>query len=250
MSDDLVMPAGRDAAPAPSKPWREALADTVKPIWVIGPFLAAAIKQGSTGALLVLLWLVWTLFVYPLLLPALSAGWINAGVLRDARSAYTEPIRQAFGVKEFADGVALESNKRLDYVQVIEYNADARQPQTYLLSVTRNQRVVYRIEQAELYSEDKVRCQVPPELAVRNTKLFTLSVEETQVAEIRNGTHDPRSLTEEHWKAIVGRVGSDVDRLAVRIEPVPKLLNLECAKVKVRMRILFEVYKNLVGAPK
>jgi hypothetical protein len=249
MPTDPLVPAIQGQAPTSTthaKSWRKAIAEVVKSVPFIGPPLAIAFNDGSWGLALLLLWMVWTFFFYPLLLPALAAAWINAGVLRDARSTYAEPVRQAFGVKEFADGLAQESNKRLDYVQVIEYDADASQPQTYLLSVTQNQRVVYRIEQAHLYSEDK-KCPVPSEVTTRNAKLFTLSFEETAVAEIRNGSHDPRSLTHVQWKAIVDKAGTDVDRLAIRIQPVPALADQRCGKVKVQMRVLFEVYKNLVG---
>jgi len=247
MPNDLPASAIQDPPITNAKSGREVIAEAIKPLPYIGPALAAAIKNGSWGFVLLLVWLVWELFLYPLLLPALAAAWINAGVLRDARSTYAESVRQAFGVKEFADEIAQESNKRLDYVQVIEYDADSSQPQTYLLSVTRNQRVVYRIEHPQLYSEDK-KCPVPTEVTSRNVKLFTLSFEETAVAEIRNGSHEPRSLTPAQWKAIIDKAGHEVDRLTIRIEPVPALAAQRCGKVKVRMRVLFEVYKNLVGA--
>jgi hypothetical protein len=233
---------------AMSKPWRESVAEVVKAIPFVGPPLATAIKNGSWGVVLLLLWAVWTFFIYPLLVPALAAGWINHGVLFGARSFYTEPVRQAFGVQEFAEGMAQESNKRLDYVQVIEYDADASQPQTYLLSVMPNQRVVYRVEQAHVYSEDK-RCPVPPEVAAWNASLFTMSVEGASLGDIRNGSHETRSLTAVQWKAIVDKAGSDVDRLAIQIQPVQALAAKRCGKIKVQMRILFKVYKDLVGSP-
>lgn len=249
MPSATQQPAAPGAAAEPSvqaKSRREVMADLAKAVPFIGPVMATAIKNGSWGIVLFFLWLAWAFFLYPLLLPALAAGWINAGVLHDARGAYTEPVRQAFGAREFAEGVAQESNKRVDYVQVIEYDADASQPQTYLLSVTANQRVVYRVEQAQVYSEDK-RCPLPLEVTSVNAALFSMSVEGALLGDIRNGSHESRNLTPAHWKAIVDKAGSDLDRLAIQIQPVPALAAKRCGKVKVQMRILFKVYKDLVG---
>ncbi len=241
---------GDPPAPAAANPrsWRAVVGEALKPVPFIGPLLAKAVADGAWGALLLLLWTAWAFFVYPLVLPLVASAWINAGVLKDARASYIEPVRQAFGAKEFADGVARESNKRLDYVQAIEYEADASLDKTTLLSVAQGQKVVYRVDQATLFSEDKIKCQVPPELQGQNAKLFTLLVEDVPVADIRNGPLDPRSLTPAQWKAIADKGGA-ADRLMVTLQPVTALAALRCGKVKVQMRILFEVYKDLIGVP-
>lgn len=253
MTTDAAALAVADAR-APASPTstststRAVVEEAVKPIPFIGPILATMIKNRAWGLLLGFLWIVWAFFVYPLALPLIASAWINAGVLSSARPGYIEPVRRAFGAKEFADGVARESNRRLDYVQAIEYEQDASLEKTTFLSVEQNQKVVYRVEQVTFSSEDKLKCPMPAVLNSQNATLYSLLAEDIHVADIRNGTPDAHSLTPAQWKAIADK-GGPPDRLMITVRPVPALANLSCGKLKVHMSILFEVYKDLVGAP-
>lgn len=238
---------GADPAAGNWKGVRAIVAEVLKSVPIVGPWLATALNNGAWIVLLFLLWAVWAFFVYPLLVPLLASVWINAGVLGVTRATYIEPVRQAFGAKEFADGVARESNRRLDYVQAIEYVADASIPNSTILSVEQNQKVIYQVEEAKLVSEDK-KCQVPEELNGQNAKLFTLLMEDVAVGDIRNGLSGPHSLTPAQWKAIAEK-GGEPGRVTITVQPVAPLSALRCGKVKIRMRMLFEVYKDLVGAP-
>jgi hypothetical protein len=251
MTTDAAAPAvanARSPASPPSKSTRAVAAEFVKPIPIIGALLAKMIEEGAWGLLLGLLWIVWAFFVYPLVLPLIASTWINAGVLSSARPSYIEPVRRAFGAKEFADGVARESNRRLDYVQAIEYDQEASRDKTTYLRVEQNQRVVYRVEEVRFSSEDKVKCPMPAVLNSQNATLYTLLAEDIYVADIRNGTPDAHSLTQTQWKSIADK-GGPPDRLMITVRPVPALANLSCGKLKVHMSILFEVYKDLVGVP-
>lgn len=239
--------ADTSIAPKPGSSFLDIAADWVKAIPYVGPLVHGLIKDKKWGALGVALLLGWQFFLYPLLLPVLAAAWINAGVLQEIREPYSEKVRQAFGAQEFANRVARESNKRLDYVQVLEYDVDASQSQIHLLSVAANQKIVYRVEEAKLHSEDK-SCEVPKSLgSTPNITLFLLLFEGLEVGQVRNGPHEDHELTAAQWKAIVDKVGENVDRLYVEVKPVPVLSNLRCGKVKIRMKILFKVFKTAVG---
>ena len=89
---------------------------------------------------------------------------------------------------------------------------------------------------------------MPPELRGQNAKLYTLLIGDVAVADIRNGTLEAHTLTPPQWKSIIDK-GGPADHLMVTVQPVAALANLRCDKLKVQMRILFEVYKDLVGAP-
>jgi len=247
-NDPAVMPMRDSPAPAGAGgTLREVVAKALEPIPFLGPLLAKAVLARAWLLLAVLVWMGWTFFLYPLLLPLVASAWINAGVLRQARPSYIEPVRQAFGAREFADTVAQESNRRLDYVQAVDFEGDASLGWNGLLSVVPNQKVIYRIEQASLTSEDKVRCPVPAQLGP-SARLFTVMMEEVTVAEIRNGQMAPHRVTPDQWKAIAAQGGAP-DHVSVTVQPVPALAELRCGKVKLHLRLLFEVYKDLVEVP-
>jgi hypothetical protein len=228
--------------------WREAFAESVKGVWIVGPPLAVLIRRGAWQLLGWIAIVVWLLVLYPLLLPILSAWMINAGALRGWHPAYAEQVRAAFRADEFADRLERANNERLDYFQVIEYDADASLEREYTLSVATNQRVAYLVEHADVYTENAHSCPIPSQLTSTGEKLFGLQFEDVEVHSIAYGRRQKRQLlTMEQWKSIASRV--EPGRLTFRVVPVPALAKIRCGQVKVKLRVTFEIFKDLLSAP-
>lgn len=242
------MPSGSEANGAdPARENRELAAGALEYL-PGGKFIALMVKQRRWGWLIGLALAVWFLFLYPLLLPIISAGLINRGVLMSAHKPYAEAVRQAFRADEFAGQLTRDINQRMDYFQVIEFSGDAGKLREYTLSVVPNQRLRYRIEKATLTSQSE-SCRVPKHLADEGAKLFTLEIEDQDVASIDNPPKGKTvSLTAAQWERIAPRV--EDGRLNFKVRPVEALAALDCVGVNAQVRIAFEIYKDLVVAKK
>lgn len=213
-----------------------------------GKLIGLMIKQKRWGWLIGLALAIWFLFLYPLLLPIISALLINNGVLMSGHKPYAEAVRQAFRADEFAGELTHNINQRMDYFQVIEFSGDASKQREYTLSVVPNQQLRYRIEKATLTSES-AGCRVPRQLANEGAKLFTLEMEDQTIASIDNPPKGRTfALTPEQWAQIAPRV--EDGRLNFKVRPVDALAALECVGVTAHVRVAFEIYKDLVGAKK
>ena len=231
----------------------EFAAKTAENVPFFGKLLALAIQQKRWTGLAVFGLLLWTLLIYPLLLPILSAWIINTGILRGSQESYAREVRKAFNADEFASEMASKSNKLLDYFQVIEFVGPANETRDYTLSASTNQKIKIRAERATLFSEDSESCALPAELlkvgpagAGRvGPKIFSIRIGQQEVGAIYiNPKGEPITLSSAQWDAIARE--SDPGRIEVTLEPVPALANLTCTKAKADVRVTFEVFKDLI----
>lgn len=240
-----------DSAPKPNK-WADLIADLIKPLPYIGK-LESFIRRMPVGALAALLAFAWLFVIYPLLLPGLSAGLINMGLLSSWHEPYARQVRKAFHAEEFATEMATKSNKLIDYFQVVDFFSPVSEPPDYTLSAASNQFIRIRAENATVFSEDDKKCALPRSwnrvgkagAVGAGRKIYTIEIAGQQVGDIRqNPKGEPITLNSTQWEAITRN--SEPGRITVRLLPVAELADLQCSQVKAEVRLTFEVFKDLI----
>jgi hypothetical protein len=224
----------------------ELLSDALSSVPLFGKVLSRMAQQRRWTPLLILALLFWMFVLYPLLLPWVSSLLINAGVLGGWHQPYAEEVRTAFRVEELAGRVAREGNQRLDYFQVVEVTErSANQPYSYSFSVTPDQRIRIRKEEAALHSLDPTACPVPLGLLRREAQLFSLRAQNLELMTLNNGSAAQSvEITPAQWDALRPRL--DAGRLVIRIVPVDQLAQLQCDALKADIRLTVEVFKDLL----
>jgi hypothetical protein len=223
-----------------------ALAVFVEFVPLVGKPLAKLLRDGAWQPLALVLAVLWTFFVYPLLVPVLASWYLNLGLLSSWHQPYAESVRRAFKVEELADDVALRGNQRLDYFHSIDVSRSANQPITFPFSVQRNQRMTLRPLDTLLRSDNPKKCAVPLAIAKVGVAVFDVKVGDVQVGTFRYGSNqDPIKFEAGIW-ANLRDVGMD-NGLSIRLDPVKGLADIDCPELLADVKFTVEVYKDLIA---